>query len=171
MHHRITRLEREIEELKFEDDKIREDVDKVKRELVDKTPEHFGKRDVLRAFMGSLFFGFSVAFSSNTLNIAKNITGNHLLLVFLFILIILTSEIYFIGYSRVVDKARRRFGQFWLKRIVAFYLIALLVSFMIAYIFGLVYLTDSPSHFYNLVVIISAPASIGASVSDLLKKY
>jgi uncharacterized membrane protein len=171
MHQRLTRLEREIQELHDEDSIIKNDLDKIKNELVYKTPEHFSQKDVLRSFMGSLFLGFSVAFSGNILNAARIIPTQHVEFVILFTIIILTAEIYFIGYSRVTDKTKRKFGQFWIKRLIAFYLVALIVSFVLAYIFGLVYLVDSPEHFYKLIVLISAPASIGASISDLLKKY
>jgi len=171
MHHRISRVEREIDDLKNEDDVIKRDVEKIKQELIDKTPEHFSRKDVLRAFMGSLFLAFSVAFSGNIINIANKIPDNHLYMVFLFIMILLTAEIYFIGYSRVADKQNRKFGQFWIKRLLAFYFVALIVSFMIAYVFGLIYLVDSLNHYYKLIIIISGPASIGASISDLLKKY
>lgn len=171
MHHRITRLEREIEELKDEDDIIKKDIDTIRRELVDKTPEHFSQKDVLRSFMGSLFLAFSVAFSSNILNAARSIPATHLKLVVLFTIIILTAEIFFIGYQRVEDKSRRKFGQFWIKRLLAFYVVALVVSVMLTYIFGLIYLVDSPEHYYRMVLLISGPASIGASISDLLKKY
>jgi uncharacterized membrane protein len=171
MHHRITRLEREIEELKVEDDAIKKDIDTIRRELVDKTPEHFSQKDVLRSFMGSLFLAFSVAFSSNILNAARSVPDTHLKLVILFTTIILTAEIYFIGYQRVEDKSKRKFGQFWIKRLLAFYVVALVVSVVITYIFGLIYLVDSPEHYYRMVLLISGPASIGASISDLLKKY
>lgn len=171
MHLRITKLEREIDELKCEDYGIKKDLDKIKMELVDKTPEYFSWKDVMRAFIGALFFAFSVAFSGNILNIAENITPEHLMLVIIFTVIILTAEIYFIGYSHVTNKNRRSFGQFCVKRLVAFYLVALVVSFVISYIFGLIFLVKNPQHYYNLVIIISSPASIGASISDLLKKY
>ncbi|MGV8151140.1 MAG: DUF2391 family protein [Candidatus Woesearchaeota archaeon] len=171
MHRRLTNLEREIDEIKAEDGIIRQDIERIKRELVDKTPEHFGQKDVIRSFMGSLFLAFSVAFSSNVLNAARQIPQQHIILVVVFTIIILTAEIYFIGYQRVDDKEHRKFGQFWIKRLIAFYVVALIVSFILTYIFGLVYLVDSPQHFYNLIILITAPASIGASISDLLKKY
>lgn len=171
MNYRVTRLEREIEELKIEDDIIKNDIQKIRRELVDKTPEHFNQKDVLRAFMGSLFLAFSVAFSSNVVTAAKKIPDEHIKLVVVFTLVILIAEIYFIGYQRVDNKSKRKFGQFCVKRLFVFYLVAILVSIMITYIFGLVYLLDSSEQYYKMVLIISGPASIGASISDLLKKY
>jgi uncharacterized membrane protein len=167
----MTNLEREIDELKVEDDAIKKDVEKIKKELIDKTPDHFSQKDVLRSFMGSLFLTFSVAFSGNILTVAYKIPDKHLYLVSIFIIIILTAEIYFIGYSRVEDKQQRKFGQFWIKRLVAFYLVAFIVSFIISYIFGIIYLVNDIGHYFKLILIISGPASIGASISDLLKKY
>ncbi|GIU70205.1 MAG: hypothetical protein KatS3mg002_1441 [Candidatus Woesearchaeota archaeon] len=171
MSYRLTKIERDIEELKFEDDIIKKDIEKIRRDLIDKTPEHFNQKDILRAFMGSLFLAFSVAFSSNILNAAKTIPDSHIKFVILFTITILVAEIYFIGYQRVENKQKRKFGQFCVKRLTTFYLVSILVSIMITYIFGLVYLVDTPEQYYKLVLIISAPASIGASISDLLKKY
>jgi len=171
MHRRIVNLEREIDEIISEEYNIKKDLKKIKEELVDKTPEHFSQQDILRAFIGAMFLAFSVAFSGNILNIANKIPTVHLYLVTLFIIIILTAEIYYIGYSRVVDKQNRKFGQFWIKRLIVFYLTAFIVSFMIVYTFGIIYLVNNGTEFFKLVLIVSGPASIGASISDLLKKY
>lgn len=171
MYNKINNIEREIEELKQEDTIIKNDVEKIKKELIDKTPEHFNQKDILRAFMGAMFLGFSVAFSGNLLNIAYNLPIEHIKYVITFTLILLTAEIYFIGYARVEDTHKRKFGQFWLKRLIAFYLVSIIVSLMITYIFGIIYLVRSTEEYIKLIIIISGPASIGASISDLLKKY
>ena len=170
-HNRISKIEREIETLEYEDMGIKKDVEKLKKELIEKAPEHFSKRDLLRSFVGSLFLGFSVLFSSNLINVARNIPERHLYLIVLFTIIVLSSEIYFIGYSRVQDKYERPFGQFWIKRLVAFYFVAICVSFILVYVFGLIFLLQSPGELFGIIIIISAPCAIGASIGDLIKKY
>jgi uncharacterized membrane protein len=170
MHHRISKLEREIEEIKFEEDDIKKSLDNIHKNM-DKTPDHFSKKDILRAFLGSLFLAFNVSFSGNIVNISRNLPTFNIFLVIVFTIVILTSEIYFIGYNRVENKRERGFIQFWIKRILAFYIVAVLVAFMITYVFGLIYIVDDFTHYMNLIFIISGPASIGASISDLLKKY
>ena len=89
-------------------------------------------------------------------------------------MIILTAEIYFIGYNRVTKKTQRKFGQFWLKRIISFYSVALITSTLLIYLFGLNLLPDVANNLNDilkLVVLISMPCAIGAAITDLLKKY
>ena len=171
MHHRITRLEREIEEIQSENSVIKNDVEQVKKDLINKTPEHFSGKDILRSFIGSLFLGFSVVFSTNLLNLAKIMPAQHIYFILAFIFILLTVEIYFVGYRRVDDKEHRHFGQFWIKRLIAFYAVALLVAFILVYIFGLVYLINSNVELLKVVIIMSGPCAVGASLTDLMKKY
>jgi uncharacterized membrane protein len=166
----IDEIKRELDVVKFETEIIKNDVERIKDKLIDHTPDHFSKQDWVRAFIGALFFGFSVLFSLGTINIAVNIPEPHLYIIVACTLILLTLEIYIIGYSKVADKKNRKFGQFWIKRIIMFYFIALLVASSIAYIFGLQYII-APQYFVSLVIILSAPCAIGASLGDLLKKY
>ena len=167
----IEQIKRELDVVKFETDLIKNDVERVKDKLIDRTPEHFSKQDYIRAGIGALFLGFSAVFSGNLVNIATNIPESHLYIIIFGTLLILTMEIYIVGYSRVTDKETRKFGQFWMKRITAFYVIALIVAFVLAFTFGLQYLVPSQAKFFNLVIIISAPCAIGAAFGDLIKKY
>ena len=169
-HIKISNLEREVNDLRTEDNIIKRDVEYLKRELIDKTPERFGFKDLLRSFIGALFLGFSVLFSSNMLNVAKILPEKHLYVILAFALIILTAEIYFVGYARVENKYERKFGQFWLKRIIAFYAVSLIVAFILIYVFGLIYLIPK-EYLWNAIILMSAPCAIGASFGDLIKKY
>jgi uncharacterized membrane protein len=171
MHHRVSQLERDITYIQYENQEIKDDVENLKKELIEKTPEHFSKRDLLRSFLGALFLGFSVLFSSNLLNVALVIPERNIYLIIAFTFIILSSEIYYIGYSRVQDKSKRPFGQFWIKRLVAFYFVAFAVSFILLYIFGLIYLIQTPEHFLRAIIILTTPTAIGASIGDLINRY
>ncbi|MFA5797672.1 MAG: DUF2391 family protein [Candidatus Woesearchaeota archaeon] len=170
MHQRISRLEREIEDIQFENITIKKDVEDIKNSI-DKTPEHFSEKDILRAFVGSLFLGFSIIFSGNLLTIVRAMPFIHIWIIILFTLLVLTAEIYFIGYKRVLKTDNRKFGQFWIKRLLAFYIVAIIVAFILTYIFGLIYLADGTSELIKILFIVSGPAAIGASIGDLLKKY
>jgi uncharacterized membrane protein len=167
----IEQIKRELDVVKFETDQIKNDVERIKDKLIDHTPEHFSKQDFVRAGIGALFLGFSALFSGNLLLIATNIPAFHLLVIILGTLLILTLEIYIIGYSRVTDKITRKFGQFWLKRISTFYSIAIIVAAILTYTFGFQYLVPSTESFIAVIVVLSAPCAIGASMGDLLKKY
>jgi uncharacterized membrane protein len=167
----IDQIKRELDVVKFETDLIKNDVEKMKDKLIDRTPEHFSHQDFIRAGIGALFLGFSALFSGNLINIAINIPEPHLYIIIFGTLLILTLEIYVVGYSRVVDKETRKFGQFWMKRITTFYLIAVFIAFILALTFGLQYLVPSTIKFLSLVIVLSAPCAIGAAFGDLIKKY
>jgi uncharacterized membrane protein len=171
MHSRFSNIEQAIEELRHQDEVIKYDLERIQRELVDKTPEHFSKKDIMRAFMGSFFLAFGVLFSSNLLSVARVLPPHHLYIILGFTVLLLTEEIYFVGYARVINKHERKFGQFWIKRLLAFYLVALVVSFMITYVFGLIYIIPNSTVLLRFTVLISCPAAIGASIGDLIKKY
>ena len=169
--HQINDLKRELDVVKFETDLIKSDVERIKDKLIDHTPEHFSRTDFIRASIGALFLGFSVLFSGNLMNIAEKMPIAHLPIILIGTIIILTLEIYIIGYSRVTDKHTRKFGQFWMKRIVSFYLVSIIITIVLAFTFGLQYVAPTKESLLNMIVIISAPCAIGASLGDLLKKY
>jgi len=167
----INDMKKELDDVRFEVDLIKHDVERVKDKLIDHTPEHFSRQDFIRAFIGALFLGFSVLFSGNIMSIATNIPVPHLYIIIFCTIMLLTIEIYIIGYSKIVDRSTRKFGQFWTKRIAAFYFVALVVSAGLSFIFGFQYLLPSGQEFLKLVIILSAPCAVGASLGDLLKKY
>lgn len=170
MHSRVSKVERELEELRSENNIIKSDVEEIKS-TIEKVPEHFSQKDILRAFVGSLFLGFSIIFSGNLIRIANTMPFTHIWIILIFTAIVLTTEIYFIGYRRVEEKEKRPFFQFWIKRILAFYVVAFIVAFVLMYIFGLVYLVSGTEELIKTLVIVSGPTAIGASIGDLLKKY
>jgi len=167
----VEQIKRELDIVKFETDLIKNDVERVKDKLIDHTPEHFSRQDTIRASIGALFLGFSVLFSGNLVNLTMTIPEYHMIFIVIGTIIILTLEIYIIGYSRVTDKVTRRFGQFWFKRLALFYMTGIIISVVLAFTFGLQYVLPDKLHMLNLIIIVSAPCAIGASLGDLLKKY
>lgn len=167
----IDQIKRELDVVKFETDVIKNDVERIKDKLIDHTPEHFSRQDFIRASIGALFLGFSVLFSGNLMNLAIKIPKAHLFIIILGTILILTLEIYIIGYSRVHDKETRKFGQFWIKRLLSFYVTAIVIAGILAYTFGIQYVLPDTMSFLNLIIILSAPCAVGASLGDLLKKY
>ena len=167
----VEQIKRELDVVKFETDLIKNDVERIKDKLIDHTPEHFSRQDTIRASIGALFLGFSVLFSGNLVNLAIKMPSYHFLFIILGTIIILTLEIYIIGYSRVTDKVTRKFGQFWMKRLTLFYATGIIIAVVLAFTFGLQYVVPNKAQFLSLIVIVSAPCAIGASLGDLLKKY
>jgi len=151
-----------------------QDIKTIKNKLITKEPKHFGFKDVLHSFIGSLMFGITFALKGLLVEVAVLLTTIQQILIVLSTLVILTGEIYFFGYTRVKVKKERKFFQFWIKRLITFYLIAILVSFFIICIYGLPNLPKIGNNFNNifkLVIVVSMPSAIGAGLADLVKRY
>ncbi len=166
----LDQIKHELDVIKFETEVIKNDVERIKDKLVDHTPEHFSRQDFIRASIGALFLGFSVLFSGNLVNLVTTLPVAHLYVIVLGTIFLLTLEIYIIGYSRITDKKSRTFGQFWMKRVAAFYLTAIIIATILAFTFGAQYLVGEDK-LLALIIVLSSPCAIGASLGDLLKKY
>ena len=170
-------LERRIEEEILDEEKrlnhIEIVVDQVKAKVLEKRPSHFSNRDVINALFGASTIGLTFMFKGLLIEVGVNLSWENIMIIITSTLVFLTMEIYFIGYSRVINKVDRKFGQFYLKRLVTVYGIALSVSFYFLYIFGFMFLpeVDTFSNFMKLVFVLSMPCSIGAAIPNLLKKY
>lgn len=166
-------LEMQLKQEQAEIEHIEKNVDLIREKLLEKTPSHFSKRDIINALFGSLLFGITFILKGATVSTATRLTDIHVMLIIASTLLILSGEIYFIGYSRVKDKSSRKLGQFMAKRLCTLYLISCLVSLYLVYIFnvntapGVEGLTDV----FRVVVLVAMPCAIGAAVPSLLKQY
>ena len=149
---------------------IDSDLDSI-RNMLERVPDHFNARHVVGSLFGSLLFGLPFVPKGLFIDVTAKLTPNHAFAMLLSIAIILTAEIYYIGYSRVHDKDQRHFGQFWGKRIIAYTAVGFFVSIFLIYLYGLNYLVLNESHLRYLILALALPCCIGASVTDLLKKY
>jgi uncharacterized membrane protein len=148
--------------------KIKKDLNEIKEILKPKEPKHFSKRHIITAFIGSLIIGQTFALKGLLYTVAYNLTKIHLLLIILATILILTIEIHFIGYSRLKKRKNRHFFQFWLKRIITYAIVAIIVSI------GLVFLHNMNTTIIDTIKIITVlgfPCAVGASLSDLLERY
>lgn len=153
-------------------DDIKKGIDELKARLLVKEPEDFSAKDLVRAFFGALILGLTFAVKGLLIDVSSALDNTHLVWIVISTLVLLTAEIYFIGYSRVTKKSKRKFGQFWLKRIFTFYFVAIVTSLFLVFLFGLNKLpTVTNGGVLNLVVLISLPCAVGAAIADLLNKY
>jgi len=150
---------------------LSQDVKAIKKRILGiEPPEHFGNKDIVRSFFGAFLFGLTFVFKGLIFKVSEKLTEYHLMLIIITTITILTAEIYFIGYSRVENKRARKFGQFWIKRIVTFYVIAAITTLLLVNIYGLnAGLTDFEE--LQLIIAISLPCAVGAGLADLLKQY
>jgi uncharacterized membrane protein len=150
---------------------LKDEVNEIKKKLIERVPEHYSKRDAINAFFGALLVGLPFLFGGLILQIGLSLPWGNVAIIVTSTIFILTTQIYFIGYKRVTNTEERPFGQFLAKRLFTIYGIAIIVAFYLLYIFGFLNLVGSFSGLIKLTLIISMPCSIGAGIGDLLKKY
>ena len=131
-------------------------------------PEHFSHREVIVATITALFIGLSFILNTLLFNASKELNAFQLASIVLATVIVLSLEIYFVGYARVHDK-RRHFGQFWAKRFFSFYLVSIFVSGILIYLYGLETLAGNSLVTLKVIIAASFPCAIGTALSDLLK--
>ncbi|MEK6886701.1 MAG: DUF2391 family protein [Nanoarchaeota archaeon] len=131
--------------------------------------QHFSREDFFYSFFGALFVGFVFMSKGFLIDIAKNLTNTHLIIITVLTLIFTTTQIYFVGYTRVHDKVHRGFGEFWAKRFITVYVASIVVSLILIYVYGINKMIGSDK-IINAVVAFSMPCSLGATLSDLVKK-
>jgi uncharacterized membrane protein len=133
-------------------------------------PQHFTFRNVVVAAFGALILGLTFIFKGLLFQVSLQLTPGHMVAIVIATLALLTLEIHVIAYARVTDKRERPFAQFWLKRLAAFYGVAVLVSVGLIYLYGLDRLVGSPYAVLQMAVAVSMPCAIGTALSDLLKE-
>ena len=159
------------EKIEREIDDIEKQIKLLNDRLLEKIPHHFRAKDIVNAFFGSLIVGVTFVFKGLLIDISKSLTTMHVLLIILFTSIILTAQIYYIAYRRVKDKKHRKFGQFWAKRFFTLYLIAVVVSLFIVYLYNMNSIVDSSVEIVRMVVAVSMPCVIGAAIPSLLRQF
>ena len=150
---------------------IHADTKQLKQRMLERVPGHFSKKDVINAFLGAMFIGLTFILRTDIIDIALRLNSFRIIFIVLFTFLILTAEIYFIGYSRVPNKKTRAFGQFWAKRFVALYLVTVLVDLFLVYIFGINTFVSNGEEVFKIVVLVAMPCAVGAAVPSILTKY
>ena len=131
--------------------------------------QHFSREDFFYSFFGALFVGFVFMSKGFLIDIAKNINNTHLIAITILTVIFTTIQIYFVGYTQVQDKMHRSFKEFWGKRFITVYISSILVSLLLIYVYGIDKMIGS-ENVIKAVIAFSMPCSLGATLSDLVKK-
>ncbi|MEA3429893.1 MAG: DUF2391 family protein [Nanoarchaeota archaeon] len=152
-------------------DKLAKDIELIKKEILPKEPEHFNVKDIIHAFFGALVVGLTFMFKGLLLESSLRLSWTNIVVIIITTVVIITLEIYFIGYSRVTTKKERKPGQFVIKRFITVYLITLTVSLFLINIFGISSIAGNVSNVFKLVFVLGMPCGIGATLADLFKKY
>lgn len=166
-----TRIEKKIDQEEKEIREITKTISRLEEKLLEKVPSHFRKRDIINSFFGALIVGLAFVFRGLLFDVGLRLSWAHVTLIVVVALILLTAEIYYISYSRVKERKERPFGQFWAKRVITIYGIALVVSFGLLYLYGINLIVGSLENVIKLTFVMSLPCAVGAAIPSLLKKY
>ena len=148
--------------------KIKSDVDEIKKRLVVKTPTHFSFQHMTISLFGALVLGQTFVLKGLLYEVSESLTFHHAIAIILITFFVLSLEIYFIGYKRVLIKKKRHFGQFWLKRIITYSIIAFCVSFGLIFLYNM---SNSAEFAFRIAVVMFFPCAVGASLADLVERY
>lgn len=151
-------------------DAIHKEVDMLYEKLLIKRPEHFGYPDIFNALFAAGLFSVLI-FNILLIELALSMSIWHVAATIIATAIILTLEIYFISYSRVEEKNRRRFGQFWAKRFFTIYGVTMLICTMMIYIYNLDAMAGGLHNVAKIAIATSFPASIAAGATALSKRF
>lgn len=135
--------------------------------------EHFSSKDIIISFYGAFLVAAGFLFKGNLLLISQKLDTLHLILILFVTLVILSAEIYYMGYSRVKNKKERPFVQFLIKRITTTYLVSLIVCITLVLLYNIDHIIANGTYYniVKIVICVSFPASIGATATDLFKKF
>jgi len=158
----LKKEEKEVEEIRLE-------INKLTDKLIEKRLDRFSKKDITNSLFGALIIGLTFVFKGLLIEVGMNLPWSNICMIITVTLFILTTEIYFVGYCRVKDIKTRPFGQFLFKRLFTMYLLALVVSFFLLYLFGFIYLSGSLENFLKLIFVVAMPCAIGAAIPNMLK--
>jgi uncharacterized membrane protein len=148
---------------------IKDNINILKNKLTDKQVKLFGKKDIINSSFSAFLIGLTFAFKGLLIEVGMSLPWKNVFMIIAVTLFLLTTEIYFIGYSRVKNKKERPFGEFLFKRLVTMYIISFLVSFLIMYLFGFMYFSNDIFDFLKLVFIVAMPSAVGAAIPGMLK--
>ena len=137
------------------------------------TIEHFSSKDIIISFFGAFLVAAGFIFKGNLLFISQKLDILHMSLIVIATMLVLSAEIYFIGYSKVKNKKERPFLPFLIKRIITTYSVSIIVCIALVMLYNIDNLIANGDHMNMLKILISVsfPASIGAAASDLFKKF
>lgn len=152
-------------------DVILSDVEHLRLGLIDRLPPRFTVRDVATAFLASIIIVLTFLFKGSVITISQNLTEKDLLLILISTAVLLTLQIYFIGYTRVTNKKERPFYEFWAKRFFSLYIISILVCVFFSYLYGIHRIIPTTQGYIKFVVALTLPGAVGAAIPSLLKKY
>mgnify|MGYP005843679501 CR=1 FL=1 len=142
----------------------------IREKLLERKPERFSSQDIVRAFFGALLIGITFVFAPGLVQVARALSWAQLAVVIVMTWLLLFIEIYFVGWSRVRGERGRALGEFTLKRLPTFYLVALMVSVFYTFLFGFQnWLAEL--ELLKMLFVMAMPCSFGAAIADLLRTY
>lgn len=125
----------------------------------------FYARDVIQVIIGAVLLTVPVAFTEEVWTLGQNLHISSIIVVMLLSLTFISIFIYYNYYKRKLKK----YKHFFIRRVLATYLISLLVAGFFLSIIGKVPWTTDFLLAFKRTVLVAFPASMSAAVVDVIK--
>ena len=133
-------------------------------------PNHFSIHDFLNAVFGSFFVAITFLASGNMTAYALRLEILNMVAIVIFTFIVITFEIYILGYRFVRKKAKRPFYEFWGHRFPTMVLSSFVSIYALMYLYGLNEYYSSLDMLKIAIAIFLPAAAAGAAMESLRKK-
>ncbi|MFC1697753.1 DUF2391 family protein [Nanoarchaeota archaeon] len=143
------------------------------RKSIEKTSKiaDFSIDDVIFTFFAAFALGLVFIFKGKMIEISKNLGWVHVGLIIGLSLFIMAAIVYYFAYGKhKVDIHKRAPFEFVSKRVISSYIIAVIAAILLVFIYNINSNASNFGEIVRIVVAISLPCSIGATIKDLFKK-
>lgn len=164
-------LKEQFVEEKEEIDDIDYNVKLIKEKLLEGVPSHFSLQNVMNAFFGALLIGLTFVLKGALVPTALSLSRWNVYAIVAFTLLIIFSQVYFIGYYRVKEKDERLLGQFTMKRMASIISISLIVSITLIYLLGVNNRVENNFEIIKVITVLWMACAVGSAIPGLLNKY
>jgi len=132
-------------------------------------PHHFSLRDFLKAMLAALIVALTFVFKGSMFEYAEKMNSSHVFFVLVVTCIIVTIEIYFLGYRFVTNRKERPFYEFWAKRFFTIITSSFIMVWLIIHMYGInEYITTQEELKFIFAVLF--PSAIAGAAMEILKK-
>lgn len=134
----------------------------------------FYPRDVLQTIVGAIILAVPMAFTDEVWRIGAELPTSRILLVSAVSIFAIATFVYYNIYKAergegFSEMFKRGDGEEFIKRVIGTYVVALTVSFVLLWILDRAPLTEHIMTTLHRAVLVALPASMSASVADILK--
>lgn len=133
-------------------------------------PPRFTRDDFARAFFGSFIAAVTFLFKGSMVSFSIQMSVFSTMAVALLTCLLLTVEIYVLGYKYVQDRKRRPFLEFWAKRFFSIILSSFLAIYLLMFAYGIQDIVGDPTLLFKVAIAVLLPAATAGGAVEILRK-